>query len=163
MVDVNRAHENVMTKKEAERPWDVSEEAKKRWFESLERMKDRRKAEVEEWKKLEDIVNATYIGVMPPPPWHPGPVNPAVYKSNKDGTFFRIAGEKSKVATDKDPEEVRRRAEIIYSIPLESVGNYFIVPIDLRQHIDEGNAFFLGENDYINNKRYNPETDPPVF
>lgn len=161
MIDTKDITKSSMEK---ERSWNVSEEAKKRWYESEERMKRNREKKVDEWKKLGETIDAEYIGVTPPPPWHPGPiVYPAVYRSNMDGTFFRIAGRKDEVASTSDPEEVQQRAKIRYSIPLGSIGEYAIVPIDLQQHIDKGNPFYLGEEGYINYRLYDPKQDPQLF
>jgi hypothetical protein len=141
------------------RTWNVSEEAKKRWFESEEKMKNDRVAFVEKAKRSGETFDATLAGVWIPRPGLRG--DPAVYRSNQDGSFFRVAGKRDEVASPNAPEEVQKRAKIRYRIPLDYVGEYAIVKFDLVSKIKDGILFYTPDG-YIEDRRYNPEVDPPL-
>lgn len=143
-----------------ETSWKVSEEAKRRWGETSERIRKGRQAYVERAVKLGDELDATLVGVWIPRPGLSG--DPAVYRNNQDGLYFRIAGIRGEVAMDDDPEDVKTRAKLLYSVPLEYIGEYAIVRFDLNRRIKDGILFYTPEG-YIENKRYNSEIDPPIL
>ncbi|OGY19297.1 MAG: hypothetical protein A3A65_04210 [Candidatus Chisholmbacteria bacterium RIFCSPLOWO2_01_FULL_49_14] len=142
-----------------ETSWKVSDEAKRLWAETNERIRKGRQAYVERAIKLGDELDATLVGVWIPRPGLSG--DPAVFRSNQDGSYFRVAGKRGEVAMDDDSEVVKNRAKLLFSVPLDFIGDYAIVRFDLNSRIEDGILFYTPRG-YPENKRYNPETDQPI-
>jgi len=146
-----------------ETSWKVSDEVKRLWAETNERIRKGRRAYVERARELGASLDATLVAITGFPPGVD--TDPAVYRHNGDGTYFMVAGKKDEVATYDDPEEVQKRAKRRYSVPLDYIQvedeEYAIVRFDFQRRIEEGGLFYTPEG-YLDLKRYNPQTDPPI-
>jgi hypothetical protein len=138
----------------------LSEETRKKIAEANRQDRDRREARIERAKQLGKTLDAALVAITGFPPGIQS--DPAVYRSNRDGSYFMVAGKKGEVARDDDPEEIRKSAKRLYSVPLDYIGDYVIVRFNFKRRIEEGGLFYT-PGGYIEGKRYNPESDPPLI
>jgi hypothetical protein len=144
------------------RTWNVSEEAKKRWEETNERIRKSKQMYVERARQLGESLGATLVAITGFPPGARS--DPAVYRSKHDESYFMVAGKKGEVATYNDPEEIRKSAKRLYRVPLDFVqaedGEYAIVRFDFKRRIEEGGLFYTPEG-YLEGRRHDLKFDPP--
>lgn len=163
MVDVKDAYIGGAMAQEGKRVWNVSEEVKKRWEETSERIRKSKQEYVEHARKLGESLNATLVAITGFPSGTQS--DPAVYRSNQDESYFMVAGKRGEVATYHDPEEVQKRAKRLYRVPLDFVQGedeeYAIVRFDFKRRIEKGGVFYTPEG-YLELKRYDPKSDPPL-
>lgn len=88
-----------------------------------------------------------------PPPGVRG--DPSVYSRNTDRSYFRILGKKG--------EEIREVLDKRIADKRESLGEYNITKLDLKQLLNEGSFLFYTPDGYVEGKPYNPKTDPPII
>jgi hypothetical protein len=122
----------------------LSEETRKKIAEANRQDRDRREARIERAKQLGKTLDAALVAITGFPPGIQS--DPAVYRSNRDGSYFMVAGKKGEVATYNDPEEIRKSVKRLYRVPLDFVqaedGEYAIVRFDFKRRIEEGGLFY---------------------
>jgi len=151
-----RNNEAQRAKKEE---WVMSEDDRRKWDELGRRERIWRESRIERARQLGETLDATLVAMTGFPPGINA--DPAVYRNNQDTSYFMIAGKKGEVASIHDPEEVQKKAKWRVGLPLDFIGEYAIVRFDFKQRIEQGGLFYTPEG-YIDRKRYDPKTDPPL-
>src|SRR3989344_3196792 len=108
-----------------ETSWKVTDEIKQQWEEIHQEAIRSRQKYIERAKQLGKSLDATLVAITGFPPGIQS--DPAVYRSNRDESYFMVAGRRGEVVRDNDPEEIRRSAKRVYSVPLDYIGEYAIV------------------------------------
>ena len=146
-----------------ETSWKVTDEIKQQREEIHQEAIRSRQKYIERAKQLGKSLDATLVAITGFPPGIQS--DPAVYRSNQDESYFMVAGKRGEVATYDDPEEVQERAKRLYSVPLDYIQvedeEYAIVRFDFQRRIEEGGLFYAPEG-YLELKRYDSKSDPPL-
>lgn len=160
MIDIKDTPTGGTMIQEKPNPFRETEVGKRMIAEANRQDRAQREARIERARQLGETLDATLVAMTGFPAGIDA--DPAVYRSNRDESYFMVAGKKGEVASSRDPEEVQKKAKRRYSVPLDFIGEYAIVRFDLKRRIQEGGLFYTPEG-YIEHKRYTPESDPPII